>query len=268
VMRPLEATIRALCLSRIGREPDLDNPQGYNDKIQWLKLHDQRPEHVTACDKWAVRDWVAERACPDVLIPAEPGLTSDRFPYVVKCSHDSGSAVRVDNAMQAARAYRHLAPRLARPYGVEKGEWAYQFVSPRIIAERALPEPVVDYKFHCVHGKPAWVQVIWDRASGRPREAIFMPDGSLTDLHMDDKMIHAPTGHPGRKAWSALTALAETLAEGWRYVRVDLYWSGGKALFGELTFWPRAGCYGSDDEPIFGELLAIDLTEKREPIVA
>jgi hypothetical protein len=119
-----------------------------------------------------------------------------------------------------------------------------------------------------VHGKPAWVQVIWDRASGRPREAIFMPDGSLTDLHMDDKMIHAPTGHPGRKAWAALTALAETLAEGWRYVRVDLYWSGGKALFGELTFWPRAGCYGSKDEPIFGELLAIDLAEKREPVVA
>jgi hypothetical protein len=269
-MRPLEATIRALCISRIGREPDLDNPIGYNDKIQWLKLHDQRPGHAQACDKWAVRRLVEERAGVDVLIPAELGLTSTRFPYIAKCSHDSGSAMRIENTRQAELAQHRLAPRLARPYGVEKGEWAYQLVPARVIAEQALPGPVIDYKFHCVHGKPAWVQVIWDRHLGKAREAIFMPDGSLTDLHMDEKMQHCPVRdvHPGAEGWAALTGLAETLAEGWRYVRVDLYWSQGKPWFGELTFWPRAGCYGSDDEPIFGELLAIDLTEKREPIVA
>lgn len=36
----------------------------------------------------------------------------------------------------------------------------------------------------------------------------------------------------------------------------------------ELTFWPRAGCYRGADEPRFGEMLDIDLTEKLEPIVA
>lgn len=266
-MRPLEQVIKALCEKRNGRLPDLENPRGYNDKIQWLKLHDQRKEHIAACDKYAVRDWVAEKA-GDVLIPARMGVVPEFIPGVVKCTHDSGGVRFADDERGLERAHLDLMHRLSKPYGVEKGEWAYQFVPPRLMTEKALDGPVVDYKFHCTHGKVRWVQVIWDRARGA-REAIFMPDGALTSLHMDDKMRHCPerSVYPGSEAWAALTALAEKLAEGWRYVRVDLYWSAGKAWFGELTFWPRAGCYGSKDEPIFGELMEIDLSEKLEPIV-
>jgi hypothetical protein len=265
-VRGLAATINALCEARNGRHPNLDNPQGYNDKIQWLKLHDQRREHIIACDKWAVRDWVGERA--DCLIPARQGLAPELVPGVVKCTHDSGGVKVVRNERGMRQAHIALTPRLSKPYGVEKGEWAYQFVPPRLMTEKLIDGPIIDYKFHCTHGRVRWVQVIWDRPQGA-REAIFMPDGSLTDLHMDDKMRHCPTRdvHPGADAWAALTSLAETLAEGWRYVRVDLYWSQGKAWFGELTFWPRAGCYQTADEPIFGELMEIDLTEKLEPIV-
>ena len=267
-MRPLAGLVDEYCRKRIGRKPNLSDPRGYNDKIQWLKLHDQRPEHIIACDKWAVREWVAERA--DCLIPATMGLADASLPFIAKCSHDSGSAVRVDTEHDRHRAFDKLAKRLTRPYGAEKGEWAYQFVPARIVSEQALPGPVTDYKFHCVHGEVRWVQVIWNRQTGHPWEAIFTPEGEVTALHMDEKMRHRPDQgkHPGGEAWRELTALAEKLAEGWRYVRVDLYWSQGKAWFGELTFWPRAGCYQSADEPVFGELLDIDMGEKLQPVVA
>ena len=150
-------------------------------------------------------------------------------------------------------------------YGLNTGEWYYQFIEPRIIAEKFLLDNT-DYKFHCVHGKVKWVQVIWDRPSAR--EAIFTPDGRITDLHMDEKMWHTPEGgkYPGDSAWQEMTDLAQLLSPPWRYVRVDLYyWK--QPWFGELTFHPRAGCYKSRDEKTFGEMLDIDLTRKFEPVV-
>lgn len=268
-MRPLESVVNKLCEQRLGRRPNLDNPTGYNDLIQWLKLHDQRREHITACDKWAARDYVAGLAGEDCLIPARIGIAPDWFPAVVKCSHDSGSARRAETEADLTRAHLTLAPRLSRPYGAEKGEWAYQFVPPRLITEQSLPGPIVDYKFHCSHGLVRWVQVIADRASGKPGETILSPAGSVLPLHMDHKMRHRPdaAAFPGAEAWEALTGLAEKLAAPWRYVRVDLYWSQGQAWFGELTFWPLAGCYLTADEPRFGEMLDLDLTERFEPIV-
>ncbi|CDO37141.1 ATP-grasp fold amidoligase family protein [Novosphingobium sp. KN65.2] len=259
----LRREIEGLCKRHLGRLPDLENPRGYNDKIQWLKLHDQRREQIKACDKWAVREMVPERH----LIPAKVGIAPDLVPGFVKCTHDSGSARRVRSEHEAKAALDALFPRLSSPYGVGKGEWAYRFVPPRLITEKAL-DHATDYKFHCVHGRIEWVQVIWDRGCGT-KEAILTPLGRATDLHMDEKMVHAPAAvsHPGETAWRAMSHLATRLAQPWRYVRVDLYWSQGQAWFGELTFWPRAGCYRSKDEAVFGEMLDIDLIEKLEPIV-
>jgi len=266
----LEDRINALCRNRLGRLPNLVNPRGYNDVIQWLKLYDQTPEHVIACDKYAVREWVAERVGEGVLnrllYVADEPLEGVPTPYMLKATHDSGSTYKIRQEADLVEAIPKLREKLGRVYGAHKGEWAYSFVKPRVIAEELMPEPIIDYKFHCTHGKVRWVQVIWDRDSGQPKEAIFLPDGTLTDLHMDHKMVHAPGGYSGEDEWSELTEVAETLAEGWRYVRVDLYYVMG-VKFGELTFWPLSGSYKTDDEPTFGRMLEIDLSHKRKPLV-
>lgn len=272
--RSLREQIDALCLKRLGRPPNLDNPRGYNDVIQWLKLYDQTPEHVIACDKYAVREWVAERVGEGVLnrllYVADEPLEGVPTPYMLKATHDSGSTYKIRQEADLVEAIPKLRQKLGRVYGAHKGEWAYSFVKPRVIAEELMPEPVIDYKFHCTHGKVRWVQVIWDRDSGQPKEAIFLPDGTLTDLHMDHKMAHAPLQrmYPGDVAWSELTRVAEALAKRWRYVRVDLYYVPDVGVrFGELTFWPLSGSYKTADEPVFGEMLEIDLSYKHEPMV-
>lgn len=264
----LRETIDRLCLERIGRAPNIASPRGYNDSIQWLKLHDQRPEHVTCCDKWAVREWVRRRAGAAVLIPARLDVPRG-WPAVAKCTHDSGSARPVRSAADWPRALKSLKARLAMPYGVAKGEWAYRLVPPRVMAEDMLPTPVVDYKLHCSGGRIRWCQVIAGRSTGTPRETILDAGGKATGLHMDHKMVHAPAApvYPGEEAWASLCSLARRLAEGWRYVRVDLYSVRGRALFGELTFWPLAGCYLTSDEPRLGDMLQLDLSYRMEPIV-
>jgi hypothetical protein len=268
-MTPLRAEIEALCLSRLGRLPDLENPAGYNDKIHWLKLHDQRVLHGICCDKWAVRDYVAERAGPECLIPAKLGLENIEYPCIAKATHDSGSAVVLRSAADLPAAAAKLKKRLARPYGKGKGEWAYDMVQPRIIVERLITDDAVDYKFHCVDGEVKWVQIIWNRRTGNPHEAIVLPDRTMTALQMDEKMVHCPEPKivPGEAAWAELTALAQNLSADWRYVRVDLYWQHRQPWFGEMTFWPRAGCYRCADEAKFGAMLDIDLSYKLEPVV-
>lgn len=262
-------TINVLCERQLGRRPNLSNPTGYNDLIQWLKVHDQRLEQVICCDKVAVREYVAARAGDDILIPAVDVDAPDHYPFIVKPTHDSGGGEIVRSKFDRLRAIASLQNRLAKPYGVEKGEWAYGMIAPGLIAERLLPDPVVDFKFHCSHNRVRWVQVIWDRGQGT-KETIFLPDGTVSHLHMDEKMEHLETraAYPGDRAWEVMTDLALQLAAGWRYVRIDLYWKFGRAWFGEMTFWPRAGCYRSSDEPVFGEMLELDLTEKLLALVA
>ncbi|MDE0355197.1 MAG: hypothetical protein OXK20_06015 [Deltaproteobacteria bacterium] len=48
--------------------PDLTNPKGYSDKVNWLKIHDQMPEHIVCCDKLLARDYVAERVGRSCLL--------------------------------------------------------------------------------------------------------------------------------------------------------------------------------------------------------
>jgi ABC-type sulfate transport system substrate-binding protein len=39
---------------------NLDNPQTFNEKLQWLKLHDRHAEYTVMADKLAVKDYIAK----------------------------------------------------------------------------------------------------------------------------------------------------------------------------------------------------------------
>lgn len=246
--------VEARYLYRTGRAIDLDNPRGYNEKIQWLKVNDQMPEMIVCCDKLAVRAHVSPT--PEVFDVAE---TFEELPYrapvMVKASHDSGSVALVVDEASWQRAGKRIRRGLARTYGVISGEWAYQHVPPRCFTERVLPGPVVDYKFHCVSGEIRWVQIISERNTGHPLEVIVDRQGRPMGLHLDHEMRHG-TQSPLPDDWDRLAEKAEVLAKPFRYVRVDLY-AGG--WFGEMTFWPKSGFYRTRDEPVFGDMLDFDM---------
>src|SRR5690554_5958345 len=53
----------------LGQKLDLNNPQTFNEKIQWLKLYDRRPEYTTYVDKYAVREHIKRTIGEEYLIP-------------------------------------------------------------------------------------------------------------------------------------------------------------------------------------------------------
>ena len=262
------------CLRQLGTLPDLINPTGYNDKVNWLKIHDQMPEHIVCCDKLRVREYVAERVGIDCLLevyqtaPSVDQIDFGTLPerYVLKTNHDSGSVYAVTDKASLKYARRRIRRHIKRTYGVAKGEWAYAHISPYVFAEECMHGPVIDYKFHCALGRILWVQLIADRDSGIPKETIVDEHYLTLPLHMDHKMLHEPQAPPQPPTWDRMKALARTLGEPFRYVRVDLYHYQDRPVFGELTFWPLAGCYKTEDEPVFGEMLEVDTSFKRPMI--
>ena len=99
---PDELYIRIQFRLAMGVWPDLKDPKTFNEKLQWLKLHDRNPLYTTLVDKYAVRRYIAEKIGEEYLIPLVGGpwdraeeIDFDALPeqFVLKCNHDSGGVV-------------------------------------------------------------------------------------------------------------------------------------------------------------------------------
>ena len=53
----------------LGKKLDLNNPVTYNEKLQWLKLYDRKPEYTKMVDKYEVKKYVADRIGEEYIIP-------------------------------------------------------------------------------------------------------------------------------------------------------------------------------------------------------
>lgn len=268
----LYVIIHKLCLKELGEFPNLINCRDFNDRIQWLKLFDQDEEIVRCSDKILVRDYVRERVGEHVLVALYQ--VHDHFDeiefntlpnsFVIKTNHDSGTVILVrDKALlDRCAARQRIESSLRRAYGWANGEWAYSYIQPKILIEEFIdPElykPPADYKFHCVDGKVLWLQYIYDRGSNT-KECIVDTEGNVTMMHFDHNMLHSEEFEKP-SLWNELLQCAELASKGRKYVRIDLFASGSKIYFGEMTFFPLMGCYRSLDQKSLGMKINFDRT--------
>jgi hypothetical protein len=201
--------------------------------------------------------------------PAEVNLDDLPNAFALKTPHDSGGVilVRDKDALDAVAARAKLQARLGRLHGYLSGEWAYSFVRPRILAEELLLGaaagcPPADYKLHCVNGECRWAQHITGRGHN-PREVLIDAEGALLDF-----TLKYPPGSdlPDLYPWPEMKRIAEALASGWKYVRVDLYWEGGRIYFGEMTFHPDAGLYKGEGQARLGAGVDFSLEDFTAPV--
>ena len=96
-----EKYLKKLFKYRMGRELDLDHPQALNDKLQWLKINDFKPIYTKFADKYAVREYIAQKVGEKYLVPLlgvwnevdDIDFNSLPDQFVLKCTHDSGGVV-------------------------------------------------------------------------------------------------------------------------------------------------------------------------------
>ncbi len=232
--------------------PDLRHPLTMNEKIVHRCLHENDPRFAICADKIAVRDWVAARVGPEVLIPLLGAYRRVQDipwqdlqpPFVMKGTHGS-TWVRlvprgpVDVESLQADAARWLAMRYRGQY-----ERWYERMPRGVLFERMLAgpggeaDPAWDYKFWTFGGRVKIIQVDSDRFIGHKR-VLYSRDWEPLPYRI--KRAPAPP-QPPPPALPRLLEVAETLARGFDFVRVDLYCPDGEAVyFGEMTFAPGAG---------------------------
>lgn len=263
---PDEAFITRQFKAQLGMAPDLSDPKTFNEKIQWLKLYDRRPVYTVMADKYAVKQWVAKRIGAQYVVPALgvwdrfDEIDFDQLPdrFVLKCTHDSGSAIIVQdkNALAAKSALwikenvrldkngvrRKLKACLKRNTYYRNREWAYKDIPPRILAEECMADAntaqLKEYKIFTFNGQPKLVQV-YDKNS-KNRRNVYTPAWTFVDVAMEDhpdptRVVERPP------QLEELLALSRKLACGIPFVRTDFYITDGQIRFGEMTFYPKSG---------------------------
>jgi len=45
----------------MGKRLNLRNPRTFNEKLQWLKLYNRRPEYTRMVDKYEAKKYIAEK---------------------------------------------------------------------------------------------------------------------------------------------------------------------------------------------------------------
>jgi len=231
---------------------DWGNPCTFNEKIQWLKLHDRQDRYVQMVDKYEAKRYVAQAVGEKYTIPTLGVFQSfdeiefEKLPnqFVLKCTHDSGSSVICieKNRFDIDGAKRILEPALKKNYYWKHREWPYKNVKPRIIAEKYMEESggeLKDYKFFCFDGKVELIQVDFDRFTGHKRN-LYTTDWTYVDASI--KYPNNPEKKLARpQELEEMVRLSEKLSRGIPHVRIDLYYIDDQIYFGEFTFYHGGG---------------------------
>ncbi|WP_272152049.1 ATP-grasp fold amidoligase family protein [Tenacibaculum aiptasiae] len=239
----------------VGEELNLDNPSSFNEKIQWLKLYDFKPEYTQMVDKYEVRNYVAERIGEEYLIPLIGGpwnnfeeinfeLLPNRF--VLKCTHDSGGVVICTDKSKfdKSSAREKINNSLNRNYYWGGREKVYKDIKPRIIAENYLVNEegaeLKDYKIMVFNGKAKCSFVCSERFSGDKLKVTFF-DLNWNRLPFERRYPQSSVSVKRPENYKLMIELAETLANKILFNRVDFYELNGRVYFGEMTFYPGGG---------------------------
>ena len=256
---------------------NLDNPQTYNEKLQWLKLYDQHEEYTQMVDKYEAKKYVASIIGEDYIIPTLGVYNSfdeidfDKLPnqFVLKCTHNSGGVIvckdkHTLNIEKAGKLINHWLKQ--NPFWANR-EYPYKNVQPRIIVEKYMEDEsgyeLKDYKFFCFDGDVRYLFVATDRSVAGEETKFDFFDVEWNHLPFTNGHPNSPRPISKPANLEKMIAISSQLAKGIPHVRVDLYNINGKIYFGELTFFHWSGMTPFEPEEWdfkFGE--CIHLPEK------
>ena len=251
---------------------DLKEPSTYNEKLNWLKLHDHNPLYPTLVDKYEAKEYVARIIGNEYIIPTLgvwdtfDDIDFEKLPnqFVLKCTHDSEGLVIVKDKKKLDKnaAKEKIEAALKQNFYYIGREWPYKNVKPRIIAEQYMEDHVDgelrDYKFFCFDGEPKAMFIASDRASDHVKFDYY--DLKFNHLDIKQKYPHAQEALRKPVTFEKMIDFSKILSKGFPHVRVDFYEVDGHLYFGELTFYHFSGFMPFEPDrwdKVFGDWLKL-----------
>ncbi len=250
---PDEPYLKILYRIRTGKKLNLTPPKTFNEKLQWLKIHNHDDRYSIMVDKYLVREYIANKIGTDYLIPLlgvyenANHINTDELPdeFVIKCTHDSGSVILCNTKRDLTDDVRKkLNKALKRKYYYANREYPYKNVKPRIIIEKMMhnhkENGLIDYKIHCFNGRVRLILACADREAMDGIKKVFYDESwNKLDLKRPNTSNDCQLERP--RNLNKMIELAELLSHDLPFVRVDFYEINKKLYFGELTFFPGSG---------------------------
>lgn len=251
-----ELHLRILFYLHMGRKLDLKNPKTLNEKMQWLKLYDRRPEYRYMVDKITAKDYATKMLGSEYVVPLlgvwdkPEDIDFDSLPdkFVLKTNHSGGNTgvivCKDKSKLNKQDVIKKLNKSLKSDISVSLREWVYKSMKKQVFAEELLESStgeIDDYKFYCFDGYADAVLVCVDRQIGEPKFYFFDENWQLKRHNKRGKEAPADFTLPRPENLNEMFRIARLLSKGIPHLRVDLYNVDGKIYFGETTFFTASG---------------------------
>lgn len=255
VVLPDKIYLQIKYLKVMHRTLHLKNPRSFNEKIQWLKLYNRRPEYTMMVDKFAVKNYIEQLIGGQYLIqtigvwesPEEIEWNKLPNQFVLKTTHGGGNTgviiCKDKSNFNTENAIKKLHESLDIDLYKRFREWPYKNIHKRIIAEEYIQSEdgdLKDYKFLCFNGECKYFFICSDRKTNLKIDFFDINWNHMPFIRgheNSDKEIHKPV------SFDKMIDIAEKIAKEINVplVRIDLYNINGRIYFGEITFFPASG---------------------------
>lgn len=253
----------------MGKNLDLNNPKTFNEKIQWLKLYDRKPEYTQMVDKYEVKKYIKETIGSEYLVPLlgvysrfdEIDFAALPNQFVIKPNHTSGDVyICLDkSAIDYTKLKKEVDQWIKKRYYWVHREWPYKDVKPKIICEKFMSEDnriPDDYKVLCFNGKAKLIQLHRDRFSN------YYMDWYDENWHKTNICYGIPVSdnvYEKPREFEKMIQLSEQLAAGMSHVRIDWYILKDKIYFGEITFFNQSGLKPFEADALLGSWINLPI---------
>ncbi|EHH2462944.1 hypothetical protein V8073_000897 [Vibrio parahaemolyticus] len=224
----------------------ISSPKTFNEKLYYRKYFGNQEFMADKADKYLVRDYVEKKVGKEILIPLlgcydvidESIWSNLPEKFVLKTNHGSGSD-HIEIVKSKSESNKHLIiekmnKAVRQSFGKLNHQPFYDLIERKILVEEYLETEKYtpdDYKFH-VFKNEVFIQVDVGRYTEHKR-SLYDVNWRKLDFKLNSKYDFASKDKP--ENLDEMIAIARALAEGYDYVRIDLYNVHGKIYFGEIT---------------------------------
>ena len=266
----------------MGKKLDLENPKTFNEKIQWLKLYNRKPEYRQLVNKLAVKEYVSSLLGQEYVIPTiavwdrPEDINWAILPkqFVLKTNHDGGGngvvICKDKDSLDKKQAIRELKKSFKRDVYKISREWPYKDIEKKVFAEQYIEDKngeLTDYKFSCFGGKAKNVMVCCGRSSGNTQFYFFDKQWNLLRINKRGMAVSKEFSIPKPEGIDKMFLIAEILSQDMPYSRIDLFNVDGHIYFGEITFFPSGGTDSNllpETDRFFGKMIKLPIDNVTE----
>lgn len=255
------------------KDCNIENPQKFTEKIQWLKIYDSTPLKTYCTDKINLRNYcircLGEDICPKIYQVYNNilDINTDMIPQycIIKCNHGSNYNIILNNKKITDNELERLNTWYNTDFSTFYNEFHYKFINRKIFTEELL-DISNEYKIWCFNGFPRFVQCIfYDNLKNTlyKNSNNYEKQWSRHDILLDKnfKMIKNKQFYIARpnynenkylrkyykkycttKHYNKILNYSKSLSKNFKFVRVDFYKTKDDIIYlSELTFTPSAG---------------------------